>query len=387
MRSFLAFAALLAVLALIIPFGAALALPGSLPTGPAQPAASRTGPPQAPSENPAVSIPDSGSGGTEKTGSSVPAFGVSGTEESDSSVSVPSWTVDRETGSFLVYDRGTGELMNLEAGEYNLGALASEMPPSFHAEALKAQAVAAHTWAVYSANQHREHPDESIRGADFSIDTTRDEGYVPKERFFSRYGANAELYWPKLAEAARQAESLLLTYDGKPALTVYHSMSDGKTEAAENVWQASLPYLVPVESEGDVLSPDYAVTETFDQKTMRYLLEQAFGGVTLSDQDPAGWIEPLEKSGSGYLLSVRVGDRTVHGQELRNALSLRSSCIEISYSGGTFTVKTKGYGHGVGMSQYGADFMARQGAGCTEILAHYYPGTVLMQVSRTDGAA
>ena len=223
MRSFLAFAALLAVLALIIPFGAALALPGSLPTGPAQPAASRTGPPQAPSENPAVSIPDSGSGGTEKTGSSVPAFGVSGTEESDSSVSVPSWTVDRETGSFLVYDRGTGELMNLEAGEYILGALASEMPPSFHAEALKAQAVAAHTWAVYSANQHREHPDESIRGADFSIDTTRDEGYVPKERFFSRYGANAELYWPKLAEAARQAESLLLTYDGKPALTVYHS--------------------------------------------------------------------------------------------------------------------------------------------------------------------
>lgn len=128
MRSFLAFAALLAVLALIIPFGAALALPGSLPTGPAQPAASRTGPPQAPSENPAVSIPDSGSGGTEKTGSSVPAFGVSGTEESDSSVSVPSWTVDRETGSFLVYDRGTGELMNLEAGEYILGALASEMP-------------------------------------------------------------------------------------------------------------------------------------------------------------------------------------------------------------------------------------------------------------------
>ena len=164
-------------------------------------------------------------------------------------------------------------------------------------------------------------------------------------------------------------------------------MSDGKTEAAENVWQASLPYLVPVESEGDVLSPDYAVTETFDQKTMRYLLEQAFGGVTLSDQDPAGWIEPLERSGSGYLLSVRVGDRTVHGQELRNALSLRSSCIEISYGGGTFTVKTKGYGHGVGMSQYGADFMARQGVVCAGILAHYYPGTVLMQVSRTDGAA
>lgn len=167
MRSFLAFAALLAVLALIIPFGAALALPGSLPTGPAQPAASRTGPPQAPSENPAVSIPDSGSGGTEKTGSSVPAFGVSGTEESDSSVSAPSWTVDRETGSFLVYDRGTGELMNLEAGEYILGALASEMPPSFHAEALKAQAVAAHTWAVYSANQHREHPTSRFGGRIF----------------------------------------------------------------------------------------------------------------------------------------------------------------------------------------------------------------------------
>lgn len=179
------------------------------------------------------------------------------------------------------------------------GRLPARCRPPFTPRRSRRRRWAAHTWAVYSANQHREHPDESIRGADFSVDTTRDEGYVPKERFFSRYGANAELYWPKLAEAARQAESLLLTYDGEPALTVYHSMSDGKTEAAENVWQASLPYLVPVESEGDVLSPDYAVTETFDQKTMRYLLEQAFGGVTLSDQNPAGWIEPLERSGSG----------------------------------------------------------------------------------------
>ena len=188
MRSFLAFAALLAVLALIIPFGAALALPGSLPAGPARSAASQTEPPRASSENPSASVPDSGSGGGEETGPSAPAFGTPGAEESSSSVSAPSWTADRETGSFLVYDRGTGELMNLEAGEYILGALASEMPPSFHAEALKAQAVAAHTWAVYSANQHREHPDESIRGADFSVDTTRDEGYVPKERFSPAMG-------------------------------------------------------------------------------------------------------------------------------------------------------------------------------------------------------
>ncbi len=374
MRSFLAFVALLAVLALVIPFGAAVALPGGLSQPVALPAPLPTVPPAssfAPPVEAEVSAPPV---------SAVP------TDPAPSVTAQPT-QVEREIGSFLVYDRGSDRLMSLKAGEYILGALASEMPPSFHTEALKAQAVAAHTWAVYSARMHREAPDESINGADFSVDTSRDEGYLSKERFFSRYGANAELYWPKLVAAAEAAEALLLYYDEEPALAVYHAMSDGTTEAAENVWQASLPYLVPVESEGDPFSPDYSVTETYDEKTMRYLLEQAFDGVTLDAGNPAGWIRPLKTSASGYLLSARVGDQTVHGQALRNALSLRSSCMTVSYRGGTFTIETKGYGHGVGMSQYGADFMARQGADCAKILAHYYPGTTLAQVSRTDGLA
>ena len=367
MRNFLTLAALLAVLALLIPFVSALLLPGM-------------------GMQPAVDLPPL-------------TVTSSGAEESASpqSTAQQSQEPDREEADetaeadgisrFRIYDRGTGEIFELDAGQYILGALASEMPPSFHQEALRAQAVAAHTWAVYSAAMHREYPDETILGADFSVDTTRDEGYLSQERFFSRYGATAELYWPKLTESAEWAATRLLFYDGEPALAVYHAMSCGMTEASENVWQAALPYLVPVESKGDLLSPDYQVTETFDQKTMRYLLEQAFDGVALDEGDPAGWIQPLETSPSGYLISVQVGDQTVHGQALRHALSLRSSCMEVSFSGGTFTIETRGYGHGVGMSQYGADFMARQGTDCAGILAHYYPGTELVQVSRTDGGA
>lgn len=188
MRSFLAFAALLAVLALIIPFGAALALPGSLPTGPAQPAASRTGPPQAPSENPAVSIPDSGSEAQRRQARPSRPLAYPAPEESDSSVSVPSWTVDRETGSFLVYDRGTGELMNLEAGEYILGALASEMAALLSRRGAQgAGGGSPHLGCL----QCESAPGTFRRvdsGADFSIDTTRDEGYVPKERFSPAMG-------------------------------------------------------------------------------------------------------------------------------------------------------------------------------------------------------
>ena len=123
------------------------------------------------------------------------------------------------------------------------------------------------------------------------------------------------------------------------------------------------------------------MTETFDQKTMRLLLKQSFPDSQLDDGKPQGWIEIEERSPSGYVTAVDIGGEKAHGQQLRTALRLRSSCFEIEFNSGTFTVTTKGYGHGVGMSQYGADFMARQGYSADDILAHYYPDTQLTSVS------
>jgi stage II sporulation protein D len=282
---------------------------------------------------------------------------------------------------FQILNRSTGGVERVAALDYIRGAIASEMPATFHAEALAAQAVAAHTWALYSAELHEMYPDESLKGADFSADPDRDEGYVSQERFFARYGSTAELYWPKICLAADYAVGRALVYEEDLALTVYHSTSAGATESAQNVWSASLPYLAPVESEGDLLAPDFSVTENFPQTQLKTLLLSAFPEAKLDDADPEGWLEVLERSDSGYVTLVSVGGHEIHGQQLRTALSLRSTCMEISYLEGVFTIETMGYGHGVGMSQYGADFMARQGASCEDILSHYYPGTAIAAVA------
>ncbi|MFV0497033.1 MAG: stage II sporulation protein D [Candidatus Fimivivens sp.] len=283
--------------------------------------------------------------------------------------------------SFKIFDRTAKNVFEVDAAEYIRGAVAAEMPATFHQQALTAQAIAAHTWALYSAQRQAENPDPALKGADFSADPERLEGYITKERFFERYGESAELFWPKICDAADYAVTRIITYDGEPALTAYHSTSAGQTEASDNVWTVSLPYLVPVESDGDLLAPDYKVTETYDRKTMKLLLMQAFSDATLDDNAPENWIVPLESSASGYVTRAKVGDLEVHGQDVRNALSLRSSCFKVAYNSGTFSIETLGYGHGVGMSQYGADFMARQGDTCEKILLHYYPNTEIKTVS------
>ena len=170
----------------------------------------------------------------------------------------------------------------------------------------------------------------------------------------------------------------VLLYDREPIQAVYHSCSIGVTESAENVWQASVPYLVPVESEGDLVAPAAEAEVTFTSAEMRALLTAAFDGLVLGD-NPALWLSPVSYTESGYIMDIKVGNLTVTGKEVRAALDLRSASFAISYDSAEdlFTIHTQGYGHGVGLSQYGADYMARQGADFKEILTHYYTGVEL----------
>lgn len=274
--------------------------------------------------------------------------------------------------TFAVLDRTTGETHTLSRKELVRAMLASEMPSSFEPQALRAQAVAAHTWAAYQAA----HPDPALGGADFSADPSKREGFVTKETFFALHPADGKAAWQRICDAADWASERLLLYDGAPALCAYHAISAGKTEAAENVWQTSVPYLVPVESGWEQGEDGFSSTEEFGVSQMKTLLQQAFPAAELGS-DPAGWIEVLERSPSGYVTAVRVGDRQVHGQQLRTALSLRSSAFTFSFQNGSFLFSVKGYGHGVGLSQVGANRMAQQGKSAEEILSHYYPGTTL----------
>lgn len=276
--------------------------------------------------------------------------------------------------TFLLRDV-SGKLMRVSARDYSRGALAAEMPPTFHPEALKAQAVASRTYlTAYAAGQEGEE-------AALEVDVQAWKGYTTEKQFFERYGNLAPAYWQAICEAADETLPFILTYEGEPIVAAYHSMSGGITEDAQNVWTGGKPYLVPVESRGDTLAPDYVSQVQFPVQEVAQRLRQAYPNVKLG-QDAKTWLEVTERSQSGYVTKLLAGGQELHGKDLRELLQLRSSNFTIACDGSVFTFEVLGYGHGVGLSQYGADYMARQGASFDEILMHYYPGTTLTSFSQ-----
>lgn len=281
---------------------------------------------------------------------------------------------------FAILDQGTGQVLQVDARDYVRGAVAAEMPANFHTEALKAQAVSAHTYALYCAAQQRQSPDPALQGADFAANPGANEGYLTEDAARALYGDQFDWYWSKICQAADEVFDYVLTYDGEPILSAYHAASAGVTESADMVWQTALPYLTPVASPGDYTSPGFVTESAFPLEEARQLLLAAFPAAQLGD-DPEAWIVPLEYSPSGYILSASVGGVQAHGQQVRNALGLRSSYFTYEQRGEELVFSTSGYGHGVGLSQYGADYMARQGDTFDQILAHYYPGAQLAMLA------
>lgn len=278
----------------------------------------------------------------------------------------------------LLYDEGSGQVLRMRPQEYVLGAVCSEMPPSFHPEALKAQAVAAHSYLLRCRDQQRRQPDPALQGAWLAVDTAGRKGYVSEAAVREMYGERFSLWYPAVREAVAAVENQILVDEGEPIVAAYHAISAGRTEAADEVWSGSASYLVPVESPGDRLAPDYETSTRFSLEDARQRLEAA--GITSLSEDPARWFAFLERSDSGYVTRANFGEQSLTGQQLRNIFSLRSSYLSADYQDGEFLFTVTGYGHGVGMSQYGADYMARQGADYREILAHYYPGAVLCRL-------
>lgn len=280
---------------------------------------------------------------------------------------------------FKVLDKSSGKVLKIAEKDYIVGAVASEMPATFHTEALKAQAVAAHTYAVRLRQQQREKPTDSLKGADFEADPSNFQGFLTEEAAKARFGENFDSYWKKISDAVESVYTEILVYEDQPIVAAYHSMSGGKTEAAENVWGSATAYLKPVDSEGDKLAPEYQSTASFPAADVKAAIQKADSSVTLGD-DASKWFGEPVRSDSGTITSLPVGDKTLTGAQVRTALDLRSANFTISYADGNFTFTTLGYGHGVGLSQYGADYMARQGKTYQEILLHYYSGTTLQKL-------
>lgn len=293
-------------------------------------------------------------------------------------------TTDREPAAvdpgepYKVLDMASGQVIEVPVRDYVIGAVCAEMPASFHEEALKAQAAAAHTYAERQRIRERKSPSADLMGADFSNDTSKYQGYFTEAQARQFFGENFEESYKKISDAADEVLPYILTYKDEPIVAAFHSMSTGKTESAENAWGAAAPYLVPVDSSYDTNAPGYTEQVRLTKDVLRQKLETAFPGIVLGD-DLSSWIKTEESSDSGTILRAEAGDRVVTGNDLRQALALRSACFDVRCEGEEVVITTKGYGHGVGMSQYGADSMAQEGRNWKEILAHYYPGTEIVK--------
>ena len=267
-------------------------------------------------------------------------------------------------------DQSTGQTITLPLREYLIGAVAAEMPVSWPDEALKAQAVAAHSYALY----RRDHSTRE-NGAWFTADPARRQGCLTDAVLHSYWGTGYAANYARLSALVDAVQTQVLYYEDAPAGTSYFAISSGMTEASENVWGTALPYLVAVDSSTDLNADNYLYTVQFTTKQM----QQALAGLGLLPDlaVPANWFGEAALTPSGYVASLPVCGQSVTGPALRKALSLRSACFTVQYQEGSFLLTTKGYGHGVGLSQWGAKALAEQGQSAEEILAHYFPGTEL----------
>ena len=286
----------------------------------------------------------------------------------------PDAAVPDSTRTLRVLHGGSVEEMPMD--EYLLGVLRAEMPASFEPEALKAQAIAARTYTLYKMAQGpiARHPD-----ADACDDITCCMAYETAAEAAVGWGLGARRYEQKLARAVAETDGEVIVYDGTPVLAVFFSSAAGHTQGAGEVWQTDLPYLQSVESpEDDSLVPNYYSVVTFTAQEFRDRFCAVYPAAKLSG-DASGFLTDIERNDAGFVSTLRVGGVSVRGNELRTILGLRSPSFTVEADSGSLTFHVTGYGHGVGMSQYGANAMAKEGCSCEEILEHYFTGAQVVQ--------
>ncbi len=271
-----------------------------------------------------------------------------------------------------LWDEGAVHEMAVE--EYLRGVLRAEMGGKFHMEALKAQTVAERTYLYYQM-------ETGAKGAHPSADVCTDPAcctaYLSEEDAREKWGAVFEEYEEKICRAVAETDNQVMYYGGEPIMAVFHSSSAGVTATSGEVWTADLPYLVSVESpESADTVPNYYSVNTFTAEEFRSLFATRYGEAKLTGET-TGWIKDVVRSDTGRVESAVVGGVAVTGQELRSVFSLRSTAFTVETEKDAVTFRVTGYGHGVGMSQYGADTLAQEGKSWQEILRWYYTGITI----------
>lgn len=259
-----------------------------------------------------------------------------------------------------------GSVQEMDMDTYLVGVVLAEMPTSFEQEALKAQSCVARTYARKAYVTGGKHGDGSVCG-----DPSCCQGYTEPETFLKSGGTEEAV--GKVRAAVADTSGMVLTYDGELIEATYFSCSGGRTEDAVAVWGTDFPYLQAVDSPGEEQAAYYTDTKTFSA------LE--FAEILSLTGDPATWLGSVAYTEGGGIHTMVIGGKTFTGTQLRSLLGLRSTAFSVTVETDSITVHTRGYGHRVGMSQYGAEAMALSGSSWEEILSHYYRGAQITLVS------
>lgn len=264
------------------------------------------------------------------------------------------------------------QVQEMTLGDYLWGVVAAEMPASFEPEALKAQAAAARTYTVYKLL----HPTDAHE-ADLCSDPGCCQAWISRaDRMAAWDAGQAEAYAQKVTQAVTETDGMAVCYEGQPIQAVFHAASDGTTRSAQEVWGSEVAYLQSVASPEGEEVPNYYSTVPVSAADFSAALTAAVPGCDLSGPVES-WIGAVEYDETGLSRAVVIGGVEVPTATLRALFSLRSASLTVEAAGDTVTFYVTGYGHGVGMSQYGANAMAGQGKGWQEILTWYYSGTAV----------
>ena len=271
-----------------------------------------------------------------------------------------------------------GEICTLPLEDYVAGVVSAEISPDFPEAALQAQAIAARTYAVYKQRMGR--PAQHIE-ADVCDDPAHCTAYLNlAAEAASVWGEQAAAYEDAVIRAVNETAGQIVTYEGAPIIAVFSAAAAGRTEAAVDVWGSEIPYLVSVKSGGESDCPRYRDRVTISVEDFRAAAQRSLPAADLSGS-PDTWFQNEKRSAAGGVVSVELGGAAVRGSAVRTLAGLRSTHYTLEVTEESLTFETEGYGHGVGLSQWGARQMALDGADCGTILEHYYTGTEIKHLS------
>jgi stage II sporulation protein D len=315
----------------------------------------------------------------------LPFLIVTGNRKTNDESPAPQTNIAQEDTKIKIYISQNKKVMEVELDEYIKCVVAAEMPADFEHEALKAQAVAARTYAYRKKVLAK--GDEMHHGADICTDSTHCQAWVSKNDAMKRWDAGkAAKNWEKIEKAVEETHNIIITYDDNIANPVFHANSGGMTENSEDVWEGvGEPYLRSVPSKGEEIANSYKSEQTIKIKDFYNALRKIYPKIKLNTANILEEINIIEYSEGGRAKTIKIGNVMLKGTDFREMFSLRSTNIKIEMAGKeSLKITTYGYGHGVGMSQWGANAMAKSGSSFEEIIKHYYRGVSLTSIGELD---